>query len=194
MAKQPWLVGGKVLEIAVVDSCDDLTIISPTYLRLGRKLLWLRKRWTGNFEIVGFQKNGICYSVIPKLLIPLGFQNRFLVTGISPPLGESLWNYTVLRFFFCELPLSIHSCAKVAWSLGAASLSMTRWDLGWLPTRSGGLRTSLGRQNWHCSPNQKQTSHTIIFRKAPFRSHQWLRGHFFVQSSFLPGCFIAGVA
>ena len=96
----------------------------------------------------------------------------------------------VLRFFFCELPLSIHSCAKVAWSLGAASLSMTGWDLGWLPTRSGGLRTSLGRQNWHCSPNQKQTSHTIIFRKAPFRSHQWLRGHFFVQSITLPGWFI----
>ena len=24
MAKQPWLVGGNLLEIAVVDSCDDL--------------------------------------------------------------------------------------------------------------------------------------------------------------------------
>ena len=100
-------------------------------------------------------------------------QNRFLVTGISTPLGESLWNYIVLRFFFCELPLSIHSCAKVAWSLGAASLSMTGWDLGCLPTRSGGLRTYLGRQNWHCSPNQKNR-----LQKSPFQKPPMIKGSF----------------
>ena len=80
-------------------------------------------------EIVGLQKNGICYIVIPKLKTPLGFQNRFLVTGISTPLGESL---------------AIHSCAKVVWSLGAASLSMTGWDLGWLPHEVGGLKDFSG--------------------------------------------------
>ena len=119
-------------EIAVVDSCDDLfPILTGFWIwrQIREETAVDRKKLNWKPWNCRFAKNGLCYIVIPKLLTPLGFENRFLVTGISTPLGE---------------PWAIHSCAKVAWSLGAGSLSMTGWDLGWLPHEVGGLKDFSG--------------------------------------------------
>ena len=169
----------KGIEIAVVDSCDDL---SPTYLRLGRKLLWLRKTLNSKLWNCWFPKKWNLLQCYPQTSDSPRISESFSCDWNFNALGRIIVKLIVLRFFFCELPLAIHSCAKVAWSLGAASLSMTGWDLGWLPTRSGGLRTFVGRHD-----NLQKSS----FQHSPFQKPPMIGGHFFVQSSTLPGWFIA---